>query len=162
MQLFNTFGQCDYLMYYGTTEDENCKMIHGGEDMATYLGSCNEIGQPTRHTNGQCMANDDRICDAAPCDVAAGRCDKCDPASKCTQYQQTECAISAPKTETLKADDFDNCQLQCTSLSTSTAITYFDYNRETQDCICYNKGTRTCVVEVIMANFMASDIDACK
>ena len=61
-QLFATFGQCDYLLYWETGPGENCKIISGPgsakEEMDNYLNSCGVIGQPLTSngtTDGTCI-----------------------------------------------------------------------------------------------------------
>merc|ERR1712179_283995 len=48
--LFATFDQCDYLLYWETGPDENCKITSGPgtakEEMDNYLNACGVIGQP--------------------------------------------------------------------------------------------------------------------
>jgi len=65
--LFASFDQCDYLMYYGDNgPDENCKIISGPDapevEMAKYLSACGLIGQGITtdgNIDGQCVAMPD-------------------------------------------------------------------------------------------------------
>ena len=54
LKLFGSFDQCDYLLYFETGPDENCKIISGPgtpeEEMALYLNACSVVGQPMTTT----------------------------------------------------------------------------------------------------------------
>merc|ERR1712013_21183 len=71
--LFATFDQCDYLLYWETGPDENCKIISGPgsakEEMDKYLNACGVIGQPITNdgtTGGTCIEGPNNEC-AATC-----------------------------------------------------------------------------------------------
>ena len=62
LKLFGSFDQCDYLLYFETGPDENCKIISGPgspeEEMALYLKACSVLGQPMTSTGdntGSCI-----------------------------------------------------------------------------------------------------------
>jgi len=166
--LFNSFGDCEYIMYYGESgPDENCKMIAGTESMEEYLLTCNQIAQPTRRANGQCLSENDILCGLDQCTVtgAPAGCETCvqTPPDPCLGYQTTECSITAELVSTIKSSpNFEACASQCTIGSVSEPNTYFNYDRETQECSCYFKGNRRCNVEVIAAGFLTADINKCK
>merc|ERR1739838_561176 len=58
-ELFGSFGQCDYLLYFKSGPDENCKIISGpgepDDEMNKYLDACRVAGQPMQNTAGDCL-----------------------------------------------------------------------------------------------------------
>merc|ERR1711955_165483 len=60
--LFATFGQCDWLVYFNHGPDENCHLHAQGETMEEYLYTCNTVGQPTRYQDGHCMTDYAPVC----------------------------------------------------------------------------------------------------
>merc|ERR1712098_984817 len=135
--LFATFGQCDYLLYWepGSGPDENCKIISGPgtntDEMAKYLGQCGVIGQPMTDNGdqgGNCIWSGDNVCPAV-----------C--GNKCQDY--TTC--------------FQFCRLQMTS----NPWTYFAYNQESKECICYEQAKHTCSMTVVLQGKTVDDVNTC-
>merc|ERR1719481_1393160 len=102
--LFATFGQCDYLLYWepGSGPDENCKIISGPgsntEEMAKYLGQCGVIGQPMTDNGdqgGNCIWSGENVCPA----VCGNKCQDCtnDP---CNGVRETNCLMEDTPGET--------------------------------------------------------------
>merc|ERR1712089_34055 len=75
--LFATFGQCDWLVYFNHGPDENCHLHAQGETMEEYLYTCNTVGQPTRYQDGHCMTDYAPVCNVGLfCNEGCRPCDK--------------------------------------------------------------------------------------
>merc|ERR1712212_1017513 len=88
--LFGSFDQCDYLLYWETGPDENCKIISGPgtnkEEMDKYLNACGVIGQPITSdgtTAGTCIEGPNDEC-AAGCTAGCQDC----TADSCNGYRE--------------------------------------------------------------------------
>ena len=55
-QLFGSFGQCNYLLFWSSGPDENCKLI-ADTTLDQYVAACGVVGQPLRDADGSCMAS---------------------------------------------------------------------------------------------------------
>jgi len=160
--LFATFGQCDWLVFFNHGPDENCHLHAQGETMEEYLYTCNTVGQPTRYKDGQCMTSWEQVCKNAV--FCGDGCKPCDKLDKCNKYHQTDCTL---KTEYVAATELDEitmngCTGACIAQSISNPSTYFTWDKAAEACKCYNGGTRDCVKEVVMAGFSHADVVSCR
>merc|ERR1712179_344343 len=163
---FATFQQCDWLVYYNRGPDENCLLFAQGETMQQYLDTCNTMGQPTRHPDGDCMTDSPLVCAGPGAGITCNEgCRACDRGDRCNvNYHQSACTMQAEYVTATELDSLtvEGCTAACIAQSVSTDATYFTWDRSAQACKCYNGGNRECVKEVVMAGFSHSDVLACR
>merc|ERR1739838_87297 len=162
--LFGSFDQCDYLMYYGDNgPDENCKIISGSgtadEEMAKYLKACRVVGQPMKNTAGDCLEGPQDECFAG----CSGGCADC-TADKCVGYRGSECAINDKPGETIPSiESYLGCLSICTlQMDQDNDWTYLTYDQESQECICYTVAAPSCTIEVAKNGMKMADVNTCK
>jgi len=159
--LFGSFGQCQYLIYYGDTgHDENCKLI-ADSTIDVYLHACRVFGQPLRDPNGNCMQGfESEQCSLMGCNGVL--CHACDVDDRCGLYAETECLKEGPPGETFPTIlDFKTCLNLCTSQQQSNPFTYVVYDKESQECICYPDGLRSCQITVVPYGLSLIDAEHC-
>merc|ERR1712112_350918 len=162
--LFATFDQCDYLLYWETGPDENCKIISGPgtkeEEMDKYLTACRVTGQAMTadgDKNGECIEGPNDEC-AISC---SSNCRDCST-DKCNGYRGTQCQMNDNPGETSdKVPDYSVCLSFCTNQMQSNPWTYVAYDKESQECICYAKPDHTCSVQVVIQGMTAAEATAC-
>merc|ERR1712106_599537 len=162
--LFGSFGQCDYLLYFGENgPDENCKIISGSgtadEEIAKYLQACRTIGQPMKNTAGGCIEGPQDECAAIGCDSGCADCNV-DP---CADYKGSQCLkIGEPGETTDNIPDYKTCLSFCTAQMSANPWTYLTYDQESRECICYDNEERACSVEVVKFGMTLDQVTACK
>jgi len=165
--LFHTMGQCDWIIFYNSGPDENCRLIAtAGETMEQYLNSCNVIGQPIHHVNGHCMYEDpsDSVCSMTTY-CKDGYCDACSPDEKCEKiYHETECTLTENAELEIEVDG--NTFKQCTKAgiisSSANPLTYVTWDKRKELCDGYPSGKRNCLIQVIKAGATITEVNECK
>jgi len=144
--LFGSFGQCNYLLYWESGPDENCKLI-ADTTLDQYLEACRVVGQPLRDAYGVCVSGFlSKDCSLIGCDD----CHVCDADDACGLYSQTECLkIGSPGETSENIPSFEHCLALCTSQQQSNKFTYVVYDKEQQECICYPDGLRECQITAV-------------
>merc|ERR1712055_533541 len=160
--LFNTMGQCDWLIFYNRGPDENCRLQAQGESMTAYMGTRNIVGQPTRHIDGSCMTDFAPACLPTFCPDGYDVCDATDPCN--VNYHQTQCTMTATgvTNNQLDSNTYDGCTAGCIAQSLANPSTYLTWNIQAKECICFDGGYRSCDIEVVKALFTMGEIAACK
>eukprot|EP00092_Neocalanus_flemingeri_P018888 GFUD01020456.1.p1 GENE.GFUD01020456.1~~GFUD01020456.1.p1 ORF type:complete len:398 (+),score=59.83 GFUD01020456.1:93-1286(+) len=158
--LFGSFGQCNYLLYFGESSmDENCKLI-SDSPLEQYLDACRVVGQPLRDAYGDCMqgfASDE--CSLIGC---TSGCHTCDVNDACGLYAQTECSKEGSPGETsVNIPDYRTCLSLCTSQQQSNPFTYVVFDKEKQECICYPDGLRSCLITAVPYGMTLSQVEHC-
>merc|ERR1712123_513633 len=146
--IFATFDSCDYIIYFEKGPDENCKIISGPgtkeEEMAIYLEACSVTGQPLTTTG-----------------VAGGPCVDCS-ADKCKGYKGSECTHTGNPGETGDLGlDYKTCLTFCTLQMNSNPWTYLTYDKEQEECICYEDSNYTCSHQVVIQGMTIAEANAC-
>jgi len=170
--LFASFDQCDYLMYYGDNgPDENCKIISGPDapevEMNKYLSACGVIGQGITIDgifNHTCVAMPELVpkCTQVNCPD----CQNCSSpnAKTCSGYRETQCLIKDTPGETSPGQlpNYDACFQFCHLNMKSSPWNYLAYNQESQECICYEltKGYE-CDIQVVRQGMSFADVTQC-
>merc|ERR1711936_360908 len=160
-------GSCSWAIFDGQSGAfKNCFLYGPGkESMTDYLSSCNQIGQPIRRPDDTCIADDGNSILSEVCGSEAfcpGGCKDCDPADKCSSFQETECNMMTSGTDIGGKDSFEQCHASCTEESSSRPFTYFIYGQREESCTCYPAGSRTCTNEVFAHGISIQDIESCK
>jgi len=159
--LFGSFGQCNYLLFWGESNapDENCKLIVD-TTVDQYLDACRVVGQPLRDAYGQCVQGlESDTCSYIGCDTG---CHTCDVNDACGLYAETECQKEGSPGETsVNIPDYATCLSLCTSQQQSNPFTYAVYDKESQECICYPDGLRSCQITVVPYGMSMNQVEHC-
>jgi hypothetical protein len=181
--LFNSFGMCDWIMFYPSAQnpgvDENCRMIiDATESMEDYLGTCRYVGQPLFHKptlggdgviTGECMPNaiegvGTGTC--APVPMCSGNCHGCS-GTNCAGYAEADCTFTDdPNGESQAITSYDACFAFC-SLNAQTGapdvnnFAYLKFDKESQICNCETKGHKQCTIQIVKHGVTADDIATC-
>merc|ERR1712212_579079 len=145
--LFGSFGQCNYLLYWSSGPDENCKLI-ADTTIDQYLTACGVVGQPLRDAYGSCMASAaSGSCSLFNCGT---ECHMCDSNDLCGLYTKTECEkLGSPGETSVNIPNFQTCLSLCTGQQQSNPFTYVTYDQESQECICYPDGLNQCTITAV-------------
>jgi len=166
--IFAEFDSCDYIIYFEQGPDENCKIISGPGtkevEMANYLEACSVVGQPMT-TSGD---NDGTTCIEGPAEECAAACASkptgcvdC-TANECSGYKGSECTLNGSPGETGdKGFGYDICLTFCTLQMTSNPWKYLSYDKEQEECICYEDPTFTCSHQVVIQGMTSAQANAC-
>merc|ERR1711970_1568577 len=164
--LFGSFDQCDYLLYWETGPDENCKIISGPgsakEEMDKYLNACGVIGQPLTNDGtdtGTCIEGPNDECSKAP--SCNGACQDC-TADSCNGYRRSECQmLDNPGESSDLPPEYETCLSFCTLNMKDNPWSYVGYDKEQEECICYEKPDHTCQVQVVIQGMNIDQANAC-
>lgn len=168
--LFSSFGQCEWFVFYNSGPDENCRMFGAKvrESMDTYLGTCNVVGQPTRYDGDTCMTDSPLVCEGPPQPLFCSGtppCKVCDDTDDCNvNYHEAECAMTTAATQATDIADssYSGCSAACIASSIADEVTYFTWDRSAKVCNCFNGGFRDCQLQVVKQGFTLGQINACK
>jgi len=164
--LFASFDQCDYLLYWETGHYKNCKIISGPgsakEEMDKYLNACGIIGQPLTNdgtTGGTCIEGPNNEC-AATCTEGCQDC----TADICNGYRGTQCQmLDNPGEYTDLPPDYATCLTFCTTQQQQGyPWKYVVYDKEQQECICYENPDHDCHLQVVIQGMTIADVNACR
>jgi len=161
--LFGSFGQCNYLLYWATGPDENCKLI-ADTTLEQYLEACRVVGQPLRDAYGECISGYiSGTCAPFPETMCPDTtCHACDVNDECGLYAQTECQkIGSPGETSENIPSFEHCLSLCTNQQKSNPFTYVVYDKEQQECICYPDGLRGCQIIAVPFGMTLNEVEHC-
>jgi len=159
--LFGSFDQCNYLLYWETGPDENCKLI-ADTTLEQYLDACRVFGQPLRNANNQCVSGYfSDTCALVGCsDTTCHTCNTVDDG--CGLYSQTECEkFGSPGETSENIPSFEKCLSLCSIQQQSNPFTYVVYDKEQQECICYPDGLRGCQITAVPFGMTVDDAERC-
>merc|ERR1712215_94086 len=167
--LFGSFDQCDYLMYYGDQgTDENCKLIadpNGSgtpeEEMQKYLDNCRVTGQPltTDGTiSGACIPNP-HTGECSP--FCTGDCfTECD---KCDGYQGALCDHVGDPDETVELlPNMDACFGSLNLIQDMYELNYMVWDAEQEECLGYNEPKYNCKIQVVRNGVTMDQVSKCE
>jgi len=162
--LFATFGQCDYLLYWEAGPDENCKIISGPgsakEEMDNYLNACGVIGQPLTSNgfkNGTCIEGPNNECSA----TCTEGCQDCS-ADSCNGYRETQCLMQGnPGEHTNGIPEYISCMGFCIGQMTSNPFKYVTFDQESNECTCYEIPDHKCSIQVVIQGMTFAEATAC-
>jgi len=157
--LFGSFGQCNYLLFWSSGPDENCKLI-ADTTLDQYVAACGVVGQPLRDADGSCMASAaSGSCSLVNC---GNECHMCDSNDLCGLYTKTECEkLGSPGETSDNIPNFQTCLSLCTSQQQSNPFTYVTYDQESQECICYPDGLNQCTITAVPYGMTLDQADQC-
>merc|ERR1712106_610509 len=162
--IFATFDQCDYIIYFEQGPNENCKIISGPgtprEMMNLYLEACSMTGQPlttTGEAGGQCVEGPGDECGS----TCTAPCLDC-TTEICSGYAASQCAKNGRPGETGDMRfGYDICLTFCTLEMNSHPWTYLTYDKEQEECICYEDSTSWCLIQVVIQGMTIAEANAC-
>eukprot|EP00091_Calanus_sinicus_P012621 TRINITY_DN282_c0_g1_i6.p1 TRINITY_DN282_c0_g1~~TRINITY_DN282_c0_g1_i6.p1 ORF type:complete len:132 (-),score=30.37 TRINITY_DN282_c0_g1_i6:70-465(-) len=128
--------------------------------MAIYLNACSVTGQPMTSTGdntGSCIEGPEDEC-AATC---KDPCQDC-TADPCSGYKGAQCLKNGSPGETGdKGLPYAACLTFCTLQMSSNPWSYMTYDKEQQECICYDDPTFTCSIQVVKFGMTIDEANAC-
>merc|ERR1739838_25150 len=170
-ELFGSFGQCDYLLYFKSGPDENCKIISGpgepDDEMNKYLDACRVAGQPMQNTAGDCLPTPPPYSPDFPkgeCSALVCTDDTCADctADKCADYKGSNCLKLGEDGETTdNIPDYKTCLTFCTGQIEANKFTFLTYDKESKKCICYIDDTSACSIEVVKYGMTIDQVNTC-
>merc|ERR1712038_857095 len=151
--LFNSFGACDWFLYYGAQGmDENCHLFGPGkESMTDYVNSCNLQGGALRNSNDECINDVDWCDDSSRC---PGKCASCS-SDACNGYVETGCSKKGDESATSDAiPTLELCINTMTALGPSAQeqkdeVNFYTYDKRGELCTGYPDGDRFCTSAVV-------------
>jgi len=159
-ELFHTFDQCDFLIFYTHGPHDNCRLIKAEETFEEYLHSCSKYGHPLFDTDSQCYTDSQDSCPTSLCEF----CHSCPSEvlhNQCSGVRETGCSMLSPGHQTTATNQTD-CQYICTKEAATKDWTYFTYHfGEHSSCTCYKSGERDCQVQVVKAGITWEQVENC-
>merc|ERR550517_1400814 len=135
LQLFHSFGNCDYLIFHrGNAPHLNCHLF-GPKHLSyqDYLGTCQSQAHPLYDQEGSCFANSEGFCPGC----TSSSCRSCNKDDFCAAVGETGCSMTSP---VLLASESsltkDECQSFCTEGGGRHHLTYFVLSKAGGRCEC--------------------------